>query len=108
MIKKNKKRTFIKRLIIWTLYLFSGYILYFKQGYISYFLLVFSKMIYPLSIFWVQIRIKKRDKFFPINSSMSTSQLWFFILPVIGSLLTVIFSTLNAFLFLLRDAFQYY
>ena len=108
MIKKNKKKTFIKRLIIWTLYLFSGFILYFKQGYIHSFLLVFSKTIYPLSIFWVQIRIKKRDKFFPINSSMSTSQLWFFILPVIGSLLTVIFSILNAFLFLLINVFQYY
>ena len=108
MIKRNKKKTFIKRLIIWSLYIFSGFILYFKEGYIYSSLLVFSKIIYPLSIFWVQIRIKKRDKFFPINSSMSTSQLWFFILPVIGSLLTVIFSILNAFLFLLRDAFQYY
>ena len=107
MIKKNKKKTFIKRLIIWTLYLFSGYILYFKQGYISYFLLAFSKMIYPLSIFWVQIRIKKRDKFFPINSSMSTSQLWFLILPLLGSVLRVIFSISNAFLFHLINVFQY-
>ena len=107
MIKKNKKKTFIKRLLIWTIYLFSGFILYFKQGYLYSFLIVFTKITYPLSIFWVQIRMNKRDKFFPIDSSMSTSQLWFFILPVLASLLAVIFSISNTSLFLLKNIFQF-
>ena len=65
------------------------------------FLITFSKIVYPLSIFWLQIRIKKRTKFLPIDSKMTTSQLWFNLLPVIASLLTVIFSISNAFLYIL-------
>jgi len=61
----------------------------------------FSRIIYPLSVFWLQIRIKKRTTFLPIDSKMTTSQLWFNLLPVIASLLTVIFSLTNVFLYIL-------
>ena len=63
----------------------------------------FSRIIYPLSIFWLQIRIKKRNNFLPIDSKMTTSQLWFNLLPVIASLLTVIFSLTNSFLYILEE-----
>jgi len=101
MSSKNKELLFLKRLLIWVLYLFSGYILYTKKGYLFSFLITFAKVIYPLSIFWLQIRIKKRTNFLPIDSKMTTSQLWFNLLPVIASLLTVIFSLTNSFLYIL-------
>ena len=44
--------------------------------------------------------IKNRTNFMPINSKMTTSQLWFNLLPVIASLLTVIFSVSNTFLYM--------
>ena len=100
MSSKNKKVLLFKRLIVWILYLFSGFILYSKKGYLFSFLITFAKVIYPLSIFWLQIRIKKRVKFLPLDSSMSTSQLWYNILPVLASLFTVILTLLNAFLFI--------
>jgi len=87
--------------MIWTLYFFSGFILYSKKGILPSKLITFTKIIYPLSIFWLQIRIKKRTNFLPIDSNMTTSQLWFNLLPVIASLLTVIFSLSNAFLYIL-------
>ena len=46
--------------------------------------------------------IKKRTNFLPIDSKMTTSQLWFNLLPVIASLLTVIFSLTNSFLYILE------
>jgi len=64
-------------------------------------LITFSRIIYPLSIFWLQIRIKKRTNFLPIDSKMTTSQLWFNLLPVIASLITVILSITNTFLYIL-------
>ena len=91
----------IKRVLVWTLYFFSGFILYSNKGILPSFLITFSRIIYPLSIFWLQIRIKKRTNFLPIDSKMSTSQLWFNLLPVIASLLTIIFSLLNTFLLIL-------
>ena len=100
MSSKNKKVLLFKRLIVWILYLFSGFILYSKKGYLFSFLITFAKVIYPLSIFWLQIRIKKRVKFLPLDSSMSTSQLWYNILPVLASLFTVILTLLNSFLFI--------
>ena len=100
MSSKNKKVLLFKRLIVWILYLFSGFILYFKKGYLFSFLITFAKVIYPLSIFWLQIRIKKRVKFLPLDSSMTTSQLWYNILPVLASLFTVILTLLNSFLFI--------
>ena len=91
----------LQRVIFWSLYFFSGFILYSKEGILPAMLITFSRIIYPLSIFWLQIRIKKRTKFFSIDSKMTTSQLWFNLLPVIASLLTVIFSLTNSFLYIL-------
>ena len=103
MFKKSKEIILIKRILIWTFYFFSGFILYSKRGSLYPLLINFSRIIYPLSIFWLQIRIKKKTNFLPIDSKMSTSQLWFNLLPVFASLLTVIFSTTNAFLFIIEE-----
>ena len=92
----------MQRMIVWALYFFSGFILYSKKGILPSFLITFSRIIYPLSIFWLQIRIKKRTNFLPIDSKMTTSQLWFNLLTVIASLLTVIFSLTNLILYLLE------
>ncbi len=100
MSSKNKKLILVQRLLIWSLYLFSGFILYSKQGYLFSFLIIFARVIYPLSIFWLQIRLKKRGNFLPIDSSMSTSQLWFNILPVLASFLSLILTILNTFLYI--------
>ena len=101
MSPRSNSLILIKRVMIWTLYFFSGFILYSKKGILPSKLITFTKIIYPLSIFWLQIRIKKRTNFLPIDSNMTTSQLWFNLLPVIASLLTVIFSLSNAFLYIL-------
>jgi len=98
---KSKRLILIQRVLIWTLYFFSGYILYSKKGILPSMLITFSRIIYPISVFWLQIRIKKRTNFLPIDSKMTTSQLWFNLLPVIASLLTVIFSLTNVFLYIL-------
>ena len=103
MFKKSKEIILIKRILIWTFYFFSGFILYSKRGSLYPLLINFSRIIYPLSIFWLQIRIKKKTNFLPIDSKMTTSQLWFNLLPVFASLLTVIFSTTNAFLFIIEE-----
>ena len=103
---KNKKLILIQRVLIWTLYFFSGLILYSNKGFLPSFLITFTRIIYPLSVFWLQIRIKKRTNFLPIDSKMTTSQLWFNLLPVIASLLTVIFSLTNAFLYILGKFFN--
>ena len=101
MSGKSKGLILIQRIIIWALYFFSGFILYSKKGILPYKLVTFTRIIYPLSVFWLQIRIKKRTNFLPIDSKMTTSQLWFNLLPVIASLITVIFSLTNAFLYIL-------
>ena len=101
MFRKSKGIVIIQRMLIWALYFFSGFILYTKKGSLYSFLITFSRVVYPLSIFWLQIRIKKRTKFLPIDSKMTTSQLWFNLLPVIASLLTVLFSLTNAFSYIL-------
>ena len=98
---KSKKLILIQRVLIWTLYFFSGFILYSKKGILPSMLITFSRIIYPISVFWLQIRIKKRTNFLPIDSKMTTSQLWFNLLPVVASLLTVIFSLTNSFLYIL-------
>ena len=102
MSSKNKELILIQRVLIWGLYFFSGFILYSKEGILPSTLIIFSRIIYPLSVFWLQIRIKKRTNFLPIDSKMTTSQLWFNLLPVIASLITVIFSLTNAFLYILE------
>ena len=98
---KSKRLILTQRVLIWSLYFFSGFILYSNQGILPSLIITFSRIIYPLSIFWLQIRIKKRTNFLPIDSKMTTSQLWFNLLPVIASLLTVIFSLTNTFLYIL-------
>ena len=101
MRKKSDGIILFRRLLIWVSYFYAGFILYSNKGSLNSFLITFSRIVYPLSIFWLQIRIKKRTKFLPIDSKMTTSQLWFNLLPVIASLLTVIFSLTNAFLYIL-------
>ena len=101
MSGKSKELILIQRVIVWALYFFAGFILYSKQGILPSLIITFSRIIYPLSIFWLQIRIKKRTNFLPIDSKMTTSQLWFNLLPVIASLLTVIFSLTNFFFYIL-------
>ena len=101
MFSKSKNLILIQRVLIWTLYFFSGFILYSNQGILPSLIITFSRIIYPLSIFWLQIRIKKRSNFLPIDSKMTTAQLWFNLLPVIASLLTVIFSLTNSLLYIL-------
>ena len=101
MYSKSKGLILIQRILLWALYFFSGFILYSNKGNLNSFLINFSRIVYPLSIFWLQIRIKKRTNFLPIDSKMTTSQLWFNILPVIASFLTVIFSLTNAFFYIL-------
>ncbi len=96
MSGKRKNLILIQRVLIWTLYFFSGFILYSKKGILPSMLITFSRIIYPISVFWLQIRIKKRTNFLPIDSKMTTS-----LLPVIASLLTVIFSLTNLFLYIL-------
>ena len=107
MLKKRKGIILMKRLLIWSLYFFSGFLLYSKKGNLYPLLISFSRIVYPLSIFWLQIRIKKRTKFMPIDSKMTTSQLWFNLLPVFASLLTVIFSLTNAFLYIFEKLINY-
>ena len=101
MSSKSKRLILIKRVIVWTLYFYSGFLLYSNKGFLPSTLITFSRIIYPLSVFWLQIRIKKRTNFLPIDSKMTTSQLWFNLLPVIASLLTVIFSLTNALCYVL-------
>ena len=102
MSSKRKALILIQRVLIWTLYFFSGFILYSKKGILPSMFISFSRIIYPLSIFWLQIRIKKRTNFLPIDSKMTTSELWFNLLPVISSLFTVIISLTNTFLYILE------
>ena len=100
MGSRSKKVLIIQRLLLWALYLFSGYLLYSNKTYLYSFLIAFAKVFYPISIFWLQIRIKAKGKLLPIDSSMSTSQLWFNILPVLGSFITVILNLLNTIFYI--------
>ncbi len=101
MFKKRTRSKLIQRILIWILYFYSGFVLYSNKGVLYSFFITFSRIVYPLSIFWLQIRIKRRNNFLNINSSMSTSQLWFNLLPIIASVSTVILSLTNAFLYIL-------
>ena len=101
MSRKSKAIILILRMLVWAIYFFSGFILYANEGSLPSFLISFTRIIYPLSIFWLQIRIKKRSNFLPIDSKMTTSQLWFNLLPVFASLFTVLFSITNTLLYFL-------
>ena len=103
MGSKKKEILLFQRLFIWILYLFSGYVLYFKKAYLFSFFINFARVIYPLSIFWLQIRIKRKNNFLPINPTMATSQLWFNLLPVFASFITVIISLLNSIFYLIDN-----
>ena len=92
-IKRNLK-IFI-RILIWITYLLSGCFLYSGNFIFPIFLGTFAKLVYPLSIFWLQIRIKNKEPWLPLTDSMSTSQLWFRLIPIMMSLLTVILVLLN-------------
>ena len=107
MYSKSKALILIQRMLVWALYFLSGFLLYSKNGLLPSFLITFSRIIYPLSVFWLQIRIKKRTNFLPIDSKMTTSQLWFNLLPVTASLFTVIISLTNVFLYILGKFINY-
>ena len=102
MFNKRRGIILIQRILLWVLYFFSGFILYSNKGSIYPFLITFSRIVYPLSIFWLQIRIKKRTNFLRIDSKMTTSELWYVLLPVFASLTTVILSVTNTFLYILE------
>ncbi len=96
-IRKRNLKIFI-RILIWLIYLVSGIFLYTESFILTAFLGTFTKLIYPLSIFWLQIRIKNKEPWLPLTESMSTSQLWFRLIPIVASLFTFIVVTVNLFL----------
>ena len=93
-IRKRNLKIFI-RILIWITYLISGYFLYTGSFIFPIFLVAFAKLVYPLSIFWLQIRIKNKEPWLPFTDSMTTSQLWFRLLPILASLLTFIILLIN-------------
>ena len=99
---KNRNLKIIVRLIFWITYFLSGYILYFKAGNLPMIFINFSKIIYPITIFWLQIRINNQENWLPVTSTMTTSQLWFNILPVLYSIIAFIFTLLNLLMFLIK------
>ena len=96
-LKKRKLKIFI-RIILWITYLVSGISLYSQKFILPSFLETFAKLVYPLSIFWLQIRIKNREPWLPFSDSMSTSQLWFRLIPILASLFTSIIVLVNLLL----------
>ncbi len=93
-IKKRNLKIFI-RILFWITYLLSGYFLYARSFIFPIFLGTFAKLVYPLSIFWLQIRIRNKEPWLPLTDSMSTSQLWFRLIPIMVSLSTSILVLLN-------------
>ena len=93
-IKKRNLKIFI-RIMIWIAYLLSGYLLFSGNFIFPIFLGTFAKLVYPLSIFWLQIRIRNKEPWLPLTDSMSTSQLWFRLIPILASLFTFIIVILN-------------
>ena len=93
-LKKLNLKIFI-RILIWITYLLSGYFLYSGSFILPIFLGKFAKLVYPLSIFWLQIRIRNKEPWLPLTNSMSTSQLWFRLIPILVSLFTFIIVLLN-------------
>ena len=91
--KRNLKISI--RILIWITYLLSGYFLYSSSFIFPIFLGTFAKLVYPLSIFWLQIRIRNKEPWLPLTDSMSTSQLWFRLIPIMVSLFTFIIVLLN-------------
>ena len=105
MPKKEKNLKILMRMIFWLFYLISGYFLYSETLVFSIYLGTFAKLVYPLSIFWLQIRIKNREPWLPFTDSMSTSQLWFKLIPILASFFTFMIVSINLLfklIFLLR------
>ena len=73
-IKKRDLKVLI-RIGIWLFYLLSGYFLYSENLNLPISIETFAKLVYPLSTFWLQIRIKNKEPWLPFTDSMSTSQL---------------------------------
>ena len=96
-IKKRNLKVFI-RILIWITYLLAGIFLYSESFILPLFLGTFAKLVYPISIFWLQIRIKKKEPWLPITDSMSTAQLWFRLIPILASLFTFIIVLINLLL----------
>ena len=101
MPSKRKRYKVLIRSLFWIIYLLSGFTLYSNTIVVPIYIVNFLKLIYPLSIFWIQIRLNKKEKWFTINQTMSTSQLWFSIIPVLASLITVILTITNFILVLI-------
>ena len=93
-IRKRNLKIFI-RILIWITYLLAGYFLYSANFILPISLGTFAKLVYPLSIFWLQIRIRNKEPWLPLTDSMSTSQLWFRLIPITVSLFTFILVLLN-------------
>jgi len=91
----NRNIKILMRIVIWLFYLLSGYFLYTESLFLPISLGTFAKYFYPLSIFWLQIRIKKKEPWLPFTDSMTTSQLWFRLIPIMASLLTFIIVTIS-------------
>ena len=100
--RKNNKRILI-RLFFWLIYFFGGYILFSKNYISNIYLINFVRIFYPISIFWLQIRINAKEKWLPVDSSMSTAQLWFRILPILGSLISFGATLINLLIFILKQ-----
>ena len=94
-IRKKNLKIFI-RILIWITYLLSGYFLYSGSFIFPIFLGTFVKLVYQLTIFWLQIKIKYSEPRLPLTDSMSTSQLWFILIPIILSLFTFIYSLIKS------------
>ena len=96
MLFKDRNIKILMRIVIWLFYLFSGYFLYSESLILPISLGTFAKYVYPLSIFWLQIRIRNKEPWLPFTESMTTSQLWFRLIPILASLLTFIMVSINA------------
>ena len=95
MFINNRNTKILMRIVIWLFYLLSGYFLYTESLILPISLGTFAKYFYPLSIFWLQIRIKNKEPWLPFTDSMSTSQLWFRLIPILASLFTFLIASLN-------------
>ena len=98
MAIKKRNLKILTRIGIWLFYLLSGYFLYSENLILPISLRTFAMLFYPLSIFWLQIRIKNKEPWLPLTDSMSTSQLWFRLIPILASLLTLIIVLVNLLL----------
>ena len=95
MFINNRNTKILMRIVIWLFYLLSGYFLYTESLILPISLGTFAKYFYPLSIFWLHIRIKNKEPWLPFTDSMTTSQLWFRLIPIMASLLTFIMVSIS-------------